>query len=366
MPERTDANAGRRGVLVRKYGGSSLASIDRVRAVAGDLVRKRAEGYDLVVVVSAMGRTTDDLLHLARQANPDPPRRELDMLLTVGERVSMSLLSMALAAAGCPAISFTGSQVGIITDTSHTDARIVEVKADRVREALAAGQVVVVAGFQGVSVTREITTLGRGGSDTTAVALAAALRAVRCEILKDVDGVYSADPHRVPGARRHARLSYEQMRRIAAAGSGVIHARAVDYAARHRVPLLVGSSFRGCDREHFLAVLLDARHRVVAVETVAIGCLDASLVHPRELFRAAVVSGAAAVIAAHNHPSGCARPSPDDIGLTGRLARCGRLLGIELLDHIIVGRGEFTSLREHGWPGPRDAGREDLFSSAEG
>lgn len=244
MPERTDANAGRRGVLVRKYGGSSLASIDRVRAVAGDLVRKRAEGYDLVVVVSAMGRTTDDLLHLARQANPDPPRRELDMLLTVGERVSMSLLSMALAAAGCPAISFTGSQVGIITDTSHTDARIVEVKADRVREALAAGQVVVVAGFQGVSVTREITTLGRGGSDTTAVALAAALRAVRCEILKDVDGVYSADPHRVPGARRHARLSYEQMRRIAAAGSGVIHARAVDYAARHRVPLLVGSSFR--------------------------------------------------------------------------------------------------------------------------
>lgn len=244
MLEQTVASAGRRGVLVRKYGGSSLASIDRLRAVADDLVRKRAEGYDLVVVVSAMGRTTDDLLHLARQANPDPPRRELDMLLTVGERVSMSLLSMALAAAGCPAISFTGSQVGIITDTSHTDARIVEVKADRVREALAAGQVVVVAGFQGVSVAREITTLGRGGSDTTAVALAAALRAVRCEILKDVDGVYSADPHRVPGARRHARLSYEQMRRIAAAGSGVIHARAVEYAARHGVPLLVGSSFR--------------------------------------------------------------------------------------------------------------------------
>lgn len=134
---------------------------------------------------------------------------------------------------------------------------------------------------------------------------------------------------------------------------------------RDLVPLLE-EEFRGCDREHFLAVLLDARHRVVAVETVAIGCLDASLVHPRELFRAAVVSGAAAVIAAHNHPSGCARPSPDDIGLTGRLARCGRLLGIELLDHIIVGRGEFTSLREHGWPGPRDAGREDLFSSAEG
>ncbi len=232
-----------RGVIVRKYGGSSLASIDRLRAVARDLVAQRAEGYGLVVVVSAMGRSTDELLHLAHQANPEPPRRELDMLLSVGERITMSLLSMALAAEDCPAISYTGSQVGIITDTSHTDARIVEVRADRVRRSLAEGRVVVVAGFQGVSVDREITTLGRGGSDTTAVALAAALGALRCEILKDVDGVFTADPRKVPDARRHATLTYEEMEQVAATGCGVIHARAVEYARRHGVPLLVGSSF---------------------------------------------------------------------------------------------------------------------------
>lgn len=232
-----------RGVIVRKYGGSSLASIDRLRAVARDLVAQRAEGYGLVVVVSAMGRSTDELLHLAHQANPEPPRRELDMLLSVGERITMSLLSMALAAEHCPAISYTGSQVGIITDTSHTDARIVEVRADRVRRSLAEGCVVVVAGFQGVSVDREITTLGRGGSDTTAVALAAALGALRCEILKDVDGVFTADPRKVPDARRHATLTYEEMEQVAATGCGVIHARAVEYARRHGVPLLVGSSF---------------------------------------------------------------------------------------------------------------------------
>ena len=232
-----------RGVIVRKYGGSSLASIDRLRAVARDLVAQRAEGYGLVVVVSAMGRSTDELLHLAHQANPEPPRRELDMLLSVGERITMSLLSMALAAEHCPAISYTGSQVGIITDTSHTDARIVEVRADRVRRSLAEGCVVVVAGFQGVSVDREITTLGRGGSDTTAVALAAALGALRCEILKDVDGVFTADPRKVPDARRHATLTYEEMAQVAATGCGVIHARAIEYARRHGVPLLVGSSF---------------------------------------------------------------------------------------------------------------------------
>jgi aspartate kinase len=237
-------NVSDRGILVRKYGGSSLASIDRIRAVARDLVAQRAQGYRLVVVVSAMGRTTDELAHLARQANPDPPRRELDMLLSVGERITMSLVSMALAAEGCSAISYTGSQVGIITDTSHTDAQIIEVKADRVRASLAAGHVVVVAGFQGVSVDREITTLGRGGSDTTAVALAAALGAERCEMLKDVDGVYTADPHKVSGARRHARLTYDEMRRIAAAGCGVLHARALEYAAAHGVRLVIRSSFQ--------------------------------------------------------------------------------------------------------------------------
>ncbi len=230
-------------ILVRKYGGSSLASVDRIRQVARDLVAKRDEGYRMVVVVSAMGRTTDDLQHLAEQISAEPPRRELDMLLSVGERITMSLLSMALQAEGCSAISFTGSQCGIITDNSHTDARVIEVKADRVRESLADGHVVIVAGFQGVSREREITTLGRGGSDTSAVALAAALGAERCEILKDVDGVFTADPGSVPAARRHPRLSYQQMETIAAAGCGVIHERAVAFARKHAVRLLVGSSF---------------------------------------------------------------------------------------------------------------------------
>ncbi len=230
-------------VLVRKYGGSSLAGIERIQTVAQDIRRARDQGYQVVVVVSAMGKTTDDLAELARRTNPSPPRRELDMLLSVGERITMSLLSMALAAEGCPAISFTGSQCGIITDNSHNDARILEVKGDRVREALADGFTVVVAGFQGVSREREITTLGRGGSDTTAVALAAALRAVRCEILKDVDGVMTADPRLVPDARRHEKLSWDEMRQIASSGCGVVHIRAIEYAAVHQVPLTVRSSF---------------------------------------------------------------------------------------------------------------------------
>ena len=230
-------------ILVRKYGGSSLADVERIQAVAKDIRLARDQGYQVVVVVSAMGGTTDELADLAARTNPAPPRRELDMLLSVGERITMSLLSMALAGEGCPAISYTGSQCGIITDSSHNDARILEVKGDRVRESLAAGYTVVVAGFQGVSRQREITTLGRGGSDTTAVALAAALGAVRCEILKDVDGVMSADPRLVPQARRHEKLSWDDMRQIASSGCGVVHIRAVEYADLHQVPLTVRSSF---------------------------------------------------------------------------------------------------------------------------
>ncbi|MFH1842860.1 MAG: aspartate kinase [bacterium] len=230
-------------ILVRKYGGSSLATVERIRDVARDICAQRAAGYQMVIVVSAMGQTTNELAELARQVNPAPPRRELDMLLSVGERITMSLLSMALAAEGCSAISYTGSQCAIITDTSHTNARIKEVKGDRVRQSLAAGHVVVVAGFQGVSETKEITTLGRGGSDTTAVALAAALGASRCEILKDVDGVMTADPARLPAARRHETLSYRELEDMAVSGCGVVHHRAVRYAAKHGVPLFVGSSF---------------------------------------------------------------------------------------------------------------------------
>jgi aspartokinase len=230
-------------VLVRKYGGSSLANVDRIRTVARDIAETRQRGHQLVIVVSAMGTTTNELEEMARQASAQPSRRELDMLLSVGERITMSLLSMILEDEGCPAISFTGSQCGIITDTSHTDARIIKVTAERVREALGRGLVVVVAGFQGVSEEKEITTLGRGGSDTTAVALAAALGAVRCEILKDVDGILSADPKAVPEAWLHRQLSYEQMRHIAETGCGVVHLRAVEFAQRHQVPLQVRSSF---------------------------------------------------------------------------------------------------------------------------
>ncbi|MGD9548461.1 MAG: aspartate kinase [Candidatus Krumholzibacteriia bacterium] len=232
-----------RAVLVRKYGGSSLASVERLNEVARSVRAARDAGHQVVVVVSAMGKTTDELADLARRAHPNPPRRELDMLLSVGERIAMSLLSMALDREGCPAISLTGSQCGIITDSSHNDARILEVKGDRVRDALARGYTVVVAGFQGVSREKEITTLGRGGSDATAVALAAALGAGSCEILKDVDGVLEADPKLVPGARRHDHLSWDQMLEIAAGGCGVVHLRAVEYARAHRVPLVVRSSF---------------------------------------------------------------------------------------------------------------------------
>ena len=231
-------------VLVRKYGGSSLASPDRIKAVARDILACRNKGCRMVVVVSAMGRTTDELSGLAHSISDRPARRELDMLLSVGERITMSLLTMALTDLGCASISFTGSQCGLITDGSHTDARILEVRCDRVRDALEAGNVVVVAGFQGVSRDREITTLGRGGSDVTAVALAAALDAERCEILKDVDGVFTGDPHLIDTAVRHDHMTYDQMEAVAEAGCGVIHPNAVEFAKRLEVPLFISSSFR--------------------------------------------------------------------------------------------------------------------------
>jgi acetylglutamate kinase len=230
-------------ILVRKYGGSSLENVERIKEIARDIAQTRRQGFQMVIVVSAMGMTTNELAALAHEASGNPPRRELDMLLSVGERITMSLLSMALAEEGCPAISFTGSQCGIITDTSHTDARILEVKGDRVRQSLAQGFTVVVAGFQGVSREKEITTLGRGGSDTTAVALAAALGAVRCEILKDVDGVMSADPACCADSWQHSELDSDQMLDIASTGCGVVHVRAVEYAAQHGVELVVRSSF---------------------------------------------------------------------------------------------------------------------------
>ncbi|MEI7971484.1 MAG: aspartate kinase [Actinomycetota bacterium] len=245
------------GLIVQKYGGTSVADPDRMRNVAKHIAALRAQGTDVVAVVSAMGKATDNLVELARQVSSNPQGREMDMLLTTGERISMSLLCMALHDVGCDAMSFTGSQVGIITDTSHTKAKILEIKGDRVREALAAGKVAVVAGFQGVSTEREITTLGRGGSDTTAVALAAALQADACEIYTDVTGVFSADPRLVPQARKLKELSFDEMLEMAGAGSKVLALRSVEFARNHNVPIHVRSSFtweegtwvRGIDEE---------------------------------------------------------------------------------------------------------------------
>jgi aspartate kinase len=230
-------------VVVQKFGGTSVGDADRIRAVADHIARTRREGTDVVAVVSAMGKTTDDLIHLADSVSSSQPAREYDMLVSTGERISMSLLCMALAELGVDAASFTGSQVGIITDNDHTRAKILEVKADRLREALAAGRVPVVAGFQGVSMDREITTLGRGGSDATAVALAAVLGADACEIYTDVTGVFTADPRVVPTAHRINRISFEEMLEIAATGGRVLMLRAVEFARNHNVPLHVRSSF---------------------------------------------------------------------------------------------------------------------------
>ena len=230
-------------LLVQKFGGTSVGDADRIRAVADHVARTRRDGHDVVVVVSAMGKTTDDLIRLADQVSPVQPAREYDMLVSSGERISMSLLCMALAGLGVDAVSFTGSQAGIITDTDHTRAKIVEIRGDRLRQALDEGKVAVVAGFQGVSTDRDVTTLGRGGSDTTAVALAAVLHAEACEIYTDVTGVFSADPRVVPTARRLARVSFEEMLEMAATGGRVLQLRSVEFARNHHVPLHVRSSF---------------------------------------------------------------------------------------------------------------------------
>jgi aspartate kinase len=232
------------GLVVQKYGGSSVSDAERIKRVAERIVATRKAGHDVCVVVSAMGDTTDELLDLAQQVSPLPPGRELDMLLTAGERISMALLAMAIQSLGLSARSFTGSQAGVITDSVHGKARILSITPGRIVEALGAGHIAIVAGFQGVSQdSKDITTLGRGGSDTTAVALAAALGAEVCEICTDVDGVYSADPRIVPSARHLATVSYEEMLELAASGAKILHLRCVEYARRYGVPLVVRSSF---------------------------------------------------------------------------------------------------------------------------
>jgi aspartate kinase len=269
-------------LVVQKYGGSSVADAESIKRVAKRIVATRRAGNDVVVAVSAMGDTTDELIDLAHEVTPQPDAREMDMLLTTGERISMALLAMAIANLGYDAKSFTGSQAGIITDSTHGKARIIDVTPSRIRTALDEGHIVIVAGFQGVSVdSKDITTLGRGGSDTTAVALAAALGADVCEIYTDVDGVYTADPRLVRHARKLERVSYEEMLELAASGAGVLMLRCVEYGRRQGIPIHVRSSFsqapgtwvvEGKDMEQ--AIISGVAHDLSEAKVTVVGVPD--------------------------------------------------------------------------------------------
>ncbi len=243
-------------LIVQKFGGTSLANAEKIHRAARRAIRAKLEGYRVVLVVSAMGKTTDKLVDLAREVCSDPPKRELDMLLTTGEQVSIALMAMAIDAAGHEAISLTAGQLGLVSDSAHTRARIQRISRERIESELAAGKIVIVAGFQGTDDTGEITTLGRGASDTTATALAAVLDGTRCEIYTDVDGVYTADPRLVPQARKIDRISYDAMLEMAAAGASVMHSRAIEFGAKFEVPIYVQSS------------LTDAKGTMIMPETV--------------------------------------------------------------------------------------------------
>ncbi len=231
-------------IIVQKFGGTSVADIGKMKNVADVIIKEKENGNDVVVVVSAMGHTTDHLVKLAHEINPNPSERELDMLMSTGECVSMSLLTMALQAKGYKAVSYNAAQIGIITENVHTKARIVDIKTDRLRKSLEEGKIIVIAGFQGVTTDGEITTLGRGGSDTSAVAIASALGAKRCDIYTDVEGVYTTDPRVVPNASRLNEISYEEMLELAHAGANVLHPRSVETAKQYKMPLRVRSTFK--------------------------------------------------------------------------------------------------------------------------
>ena len=271
-------------LVVQKYGGSSVADAERIKRVAERIVQTQREGNEVVVVVSAMGDTTDELLDLANSVSPLPRGRELDMLLTAGERISMALVAMAIESLGLEARSFTGSQAGVITTSVHGKARIIDVTPGRIRTALDEGAVAIVAGFQGVSQdTKDITTLGRGGSDTTAVALAAALEAEVCEIYTDVDGVFTADPRIVPNARKLDQVSYEEMLELAASGAKILHLRSVEYARRYDIPIRVRSSFSANQGTLICkvpedsveqAIISGVSHDVSEAKVTVVGCPD--------------------------------------------------------------------------------------------
>ena len=232
-----------KGLIVQKFGGSSVSNAEKIQNVAARVVSYKKKGYDLVVVVSALGDTTDELIELANKINPNPSEREMDMLLSTGEQISVALLAMAIHRLGYEAISFTGTQVGIITDTSHTKARILKINADKIHEELRKRKIVIVAGFQGVTINQDITTLGRGGSDLTAVALAKELHADECEIYTDVDGIYTTDPHIEPKAKKIKEITFDEMLEMASLGAQVMQARSIEVAKKFNVPIHVRSSF---------------------------------------------------------------------------------------------------------------------------
>jgi len=277
------------GIVVQKYGGSSVADASAIKRVAQKIVETKRAGHDVVVAVSAMGDSTDELLDLAAQVSPLPPARELDMLLTAGERISMALVAMAISDLGFTARSFTGSQAGVITDSVHGKAKIIDVTPGRISAALDDGHIVIVAGFQGVSQdTKEITTLGRGGTDTTAVALAAALDAEVCEIYTDVDGVFTADPRIVPTARKLDRVTYEEMLEMAASGAKILHLRCVEYARRYNIPIHVRSSFNKLDGTVVEGSINDPAY-VEAREATMEAAIIAGVAHDRSEAKITVV-----------------------------------------------------------------------------
>jgi aspartate kinase len=277
------------GIVVQKYGGSSVADASAIKRVAQKIVETKRAGHDVVVAVSAMGDSTDELLDLAAQVSPLPPARELDMLLTAGERISMALVAMAISDLGFTARSFTGSQAGVITDSVHGKAKIIDVTPGRISAALEDGHIVIVAGFQGVSQdTKEITTLGRGGTDTTAVALAAALEAEVCEIYTDVDGVFTADPRIVPTARKLDRVTYEEMLEMAASGAKILHLRCVEYARRYNIPIHVRSSFNKLEGTVVAGSINDPAY-VEAREATMEAAIIAGVAHDRSEAKITVV-----------------------------------------------------------------------------
>ncbi|MDR3637353.1 MAG: aspartate kinase, partial [Isosphaeraceae bacterium] len=251
-------------LLVQKFGGTSVADSNKILAAARRAIRAHQRGNQVLVVVSARGHTTDELIELAKEITEKPPVREMDMLLSTGEQVSVALMAMAIQSLGVPAISFTGAQIGLVTDSFHTKARIRNISTERMAQALDEGKIVIVAGFQGVDENYNITTLGRGGSDTTAVALAAVLGADACEIYTDVDGVYTTDPRVVPEARKIDRISYDEMLELASLGAGVMHSRSIEFAKKYGVPIHVRSSFSDADGTWIVAEA-DARRLGVTV-----------------------------------------------------------------------------------------------------